>query len=1034
MTYVPLWCKSNYSFLEGASHPEELVGICSEMKLPGMAITDRDGVYGVVRAHMEAKSRGVPLIIGAEMTVQNGGTLVLLAQDRSGYAHLCRLITRGRLRNEKGVCSVSWQEICSHSHGLIGIYASRFGDTGDKVIGPVRDAFDNRLYAFIARHREHRDRAAETAVRLKAARFDIPLVAAVEVLFHTKSRSVLQDVLTCIREGTTVDKAGTLLRQNDEHDIKSGEEFRILFSDTPDEVRRTREVADRCSFSLDQIVYRYPSEDLPEGYSTFQWLEELTINGAKKRYGGQVPSEVAAQLEKELLLVGDLDYCGYFLTMWEIIEYCRENDILCQGRGSAANSAICYCLGITAVDPVRMDLLFERFISRERAEPPDIDLDIEHNRREEVIQHMYEKYGRDRAAMVANIVRYRGRSAVREVGKALGIPATALDRLARLVSYWSSEVRESILEAGLDRDVHRMTLMADIAEEIIDFPRHLSIHPGGFILGSEPVSSLVPVENATMPGRTVIQWDKTDVEDMGLFKVDLLGLGALTQLHYAFDLLKEHLDRDITMAAIPHDDPKLFSMLSKSDTVGVFQLESRAQMSMLPRLKPRNYYDIVIEISIVRPGPISGGMVHPYLRRRAGEEEVTYPHSCLETVLKKTLGIPLFQEQVMKLAVLAADYTPGEADQLRRDMAAWRKAGRMEKHREKLISRMIGKGIAPEFAEQVYKQIQGFGEYGFPESHAASFALIAYSTAWLKCYYPAVFSCALLNAWPMGFYSPATLVEDAKRHGITFLPVDVMRSAWECTLVPGPEKDSERVFAVRMGLRFVKGLGEEDYRRIVRGRSLGPAGLSDFVRVTKLSENSLTSLAQCGALACFGGNRRSSLWDVMGVRRRMQKDCNDGVSGSERLRDEEMSQEFAYLKDFEAVSWDHETSGHSTLGHPLEPFRDEIRALGLPDARELAGGKDGTVVSYAGLVICRQRPGTANGVMFMTLEDETGFVNLVVWERVFQSFRKLLLMSSFLGITGRLQSRDGVVNVVVDRCWNPPRLSSAASVKSRDFR
>jgi error-prone DNA polymerase len=773
-------------------------------------------------------------------------------------------------------------------------------------------------------------------------------------------------------------------------------------------------------------------------------------------------SKVRRQLDKELTLIEELDYCGYFLTMHQIVRFCRDRGILCQGRGSAANSAVCYCLGVTAVDPVRMELLFERFISRERNEPPDIDLDIEHRRREEVIQYVYDTYGRERAAMVANFIRYRLRSAVRDVGKALGLPATTLDRVAKLLPHYGRELPPALEQTGLDLSNPMHRRLAELSEQILDFPRHLSIHPGGFLLGSDPVTTFVPVENATMPERTVIQWDKRDVEDMNLFKVDLLGLGALTQLDYCFRLLKEHRGIDLSMDRVPANDPEVFDMIGRADTVGVFQIESRAQMAMLPRLKPRNYYDLVVEISIVRPGPIVGGMVHPYLKRRKGEEPVEYPHPSLIPVLKKTLGVPLFQEQVMRLAMVAADYSPGEADQLRRDMAAWRISGRIERHRDKLIRRMIAKGIAREFAERVYQQILGFGEYGFPESHAASFALIAYCTAWMKCHYPAEFTCALLNAWPMGFYAPSTIVEDARRRGVEVRPVDVLASDWQCTLEAlgseacgtGPEQtevheapdasESPARFAVRMGLRFVKGLGEEDWQRIRDARSYSDGmTVQDFAVRTGIDEGALAALSQCGALGVLAGNRRQALWEVSGaVRWRRAGERVVSSPPAERqnqrlyeplLEGREIMPGFSVLNQLESIGWDYLSTGHSVQGHPLEPFREELIRQGLPDARDLAEKQDGDRVSYAGMVICRQRPMTAGGVVFMTLEDESGFVNLVVWSSVFEKYRKTILSSSLLGVSGSLQSKDGVVHLIVESCWKPKLSGLPASTDSRDF-
>ncbi|HMF51937.1 MAG TPA: error-prone DNA polymerase, partial [Candidatus Saccharimonadales bacterium] len=792
----------------------------------------------------------------------------------------------------------------------------------------------------------------------------------------------------------------------------------------PAAVQRTVEVSERCNFTLDEIRYRYPSEQLPDGTTSVEWLRRQVFNGARWRYGETIPTNVVEQLEKELAIIEALDYPGYFLTMWEIVEFCSAHGILCQGRGSAANSVVCYCLGVTAIDPVHMELLFERFISKERAEPPDIDLDIEHERREEVIQHVYQKYGRDRAAMVANVVRYRSRSALRDVGKALGLSETALDRVAKFLSSYESVRPEAMAQMGIDPTGGLHERLLQFANEILDFPRHLSIHPGGFLLGHEPVHDMVPIENATMPERTVIQWDKEDVEDLGLFKVDLLGLGGLTQLDLCFRLLREHRGIALSMATIPADDAATYEMICKSDTVGVFQIESRAQMAMLPRLRPKNFYDLVIEISIVRPGPITGGMVHPYLRRRQGKETIEYPHPTLAPVLKKTLGVPLFQEQVMRLAMIAADYTPGEADQLRRDMAAWHRSGRMERHRERLITRMQAKGIAAEFAERVFEQIRGFGEYGFPESHAASFALIAYATAWLKCHYPAEFACSLLNAQPMGFYLPATIVEDTKRHSVVVRSIDIQTSEWDCTLEPCGE--SMGSFAVRMGLRYVKGLGENEWQRIQRARQSGNfASLDDFVRRTGLDEGSLSALAEAGAFDSLGIDRRRALWDA----RRLARMQKESLSLSARER----NPGFAPLSNFEEVSWDYQRTSHSARRHPLAPMRASLLQQNLPDARTVATMKNGAKIRYAGLVICRQRPGTAGGVVFMTLEDETGFVNVVIWESVFQRYAVLAKTVNFLGISGTIQAEDGVVHLVADSLWEPRVQLTPASAGSRDF-
>jgi error-prone DNA polymerase len=919
--------------------------------------------------------------------------------------------------------------MCRHAAGMIALWGGEHGlivggATPDEVAGTLRDAFGDRLYGLLTRHRREEEVGQEARMRECAKRYGFPLVAANEVLYHTPARRPLQDILTAIRHGVPVASCGRKLKPNAEHDLKAPYAFARLFADDPAAFERTLEIAERCNFSLKAIRYRYPSEHLPDGTTSAERLRRQTFNGAQWRYGNEIPNNVVGQLEKELEIIEALDYPGYFLTMWEIVEFCRANGILCQGRGSAANSAVCYCLGVTAVDPVRMGLLFERFISKERAEPPDIDLDIQHDRREEVIQHVFEKYGRDHAAMVANVVRYRSRSALREVGKALGLSETALDRAAKFLSSYENVQPEMLEQQGIDPSQGLHGHLLELTNEILDFPRHLSIHPGGFLLGHEPVHGLVPIENATMPERTVIQWDKEDLEELGLFKVDLLGLGGLTQLDLCFKLLREHRGVELSMAAIPPEDEATFDMICRSDTVGVFQIESRAQMAMLPRLRPRNFYDLVIEISIVRPGPITGGMVHPYLRRRQDKEPVEYPHPSLKPVLEKTLGVPLFQEQVMRLAVVAADYTPGEADQLRRDMAAWHRTGRMERHRERLITRMQAKGIAPEFAERVFEQIRGFGEYGFPESHAASFALIAYATAWLKCHYPTEFTCSLLNAQPMGFYAPATIVEDAKRHQVVVNPIDVQSSSWQCTLEPCAQSAGD--FAVRMGLRYVKGLGEGDWERLdLARRAASFTSLEDFVRRSGLDEAALSGLAEAGAFDSLGVDRRAALWDV----RRLAQVRNQSL----QLPAREAKPAFDPLSAFEEVGWDYRRTSHSVRRHPLEPFRNMLAAHRLPDARTIAAGENGARVRYAGLVICRQRPGTAGGVVFMTLEDETGFVNVVVWESVFQRYAVLAKTLSFLGITGTLQVEDNVVHLIAEELWEPRVKLKPAAATSRDF-
>ncbi len=1030
-SFVPLWCKSHYSFLEGASSPEDLVDAATELGLAALALTDRNGVYGAVRGFDRARERHFPLIYGTELRVATPGktdaaTLVLLVRNREGWAGLCSLLSQGHAGQLKGNFDVTWKQVAEHSAHLCALWKPEaLGGDHSASLGLLAEAFGSHLSAMVARHRWTTDRPFETDTLRWATRFGLAPVAAPEVLYHHRDRQELQDVLTCIRLGLKLSEAGTALKPNAEFRLQSATEVAALFADNPGWVERSAEVAASCRFSMDEISYLYPEEGVPEGYTTSQWLRKLTYDGARQRYGAEVPADVKAQVDKELDLIAELQYAGYFLTMWELVQYCRQHGILCQGRGSAANSAVCFCLGITAIDPVRMTLLFERFLSRERAEPPDIDLDIEHHRREEVIQHMYRRYGRHRAAMVANVVRYRSRSALREVGKVLELPEVALDRGSKLLSHHDGGIIGAVRDSGIDANPEVLERLVRLTAQIKGFPRHLSIHPGGFLIGSEALERIVPIENATMAERTIIQWDKTDIETLNLFKVDLLGLGALTQLDYAFRLLKQHHAVELDMATIPAGDTATFDMICRADTVGVFQIESRAQMSMLPRLKPRTYYDIVIEVSLIRPGPITGGMVHPYLRRRTGEEEVTYPHPLLEPVLKKTLGIPLFQEQVMKLAIVAADYNPGEADQLRRDMAAWKQLGRIEAHHTKLVARMTAKGIEPEFAERVFSQIRGFGEYGFPESHAASFSLIAYATAYLKCHYPEVFACALLNAWPMGFYAPATIIGDAQRHLVTILPIDLLASDWDCTLEKVPGRSEK---AVRMGLRYVRGLAKGEAERLLGFRPLPGTPqltLAAWKALARSRSDTWEKLAVAGALESFGLPRRESLWQIL-----------DLTTPPPLALDDASEQAFATLSEPELVIWDYAATGSSARAHPLKGHRVRLQKEHYLAAVEIGLLLEPRMVQCVGLVICRQMPENAKGVLFLTLEDESGMINVIVWKKAWDRYRKIILTSPVLAVSGKVQSEEGVVHVIAQRFWNPEALFAPGdfTTRSHDFR
>ncbi|MFP4210052.1 MAG: error-prone DNA polymerase [Alkalispirochaeta sp.] len=1092
--WVPLWVESNYTFLTGASHPEELVRTALNLGLPGLAITDRDSLAGVVQArdawrdyageHVQepggdhdhqkhAGERPFSLIVGAKITVDTASSVLLLAIDRKGYGNLGELISLGQMRSPKGECSVTPGEIRDAAPGLILIITEETREPEK-----LRSAFSGRTWVGISRHFRPEEEVIERRLLSYARRHTLPPVALPRVLYHDTSRRHLHDVLRCIDRGVRLDEAGDLLLPNGSYGLLPSRTIVRRYADHPEWIAETERIAGMITFTLDQLEYRYPEASGSAELGESELLRRRVRAGAARRYPEGVPPAVSRQLESELNLIEELQYGGYFLTMAEIVEYCRSEGILCQGRGSAANSAVCFCLGITAVDPVQAQLLFERFISRERAEPPDIDLDIEHRRREEVIQYVYSRYGRNYAAMVANTVRFRKRSAVREAGKVFGFSEVNLDQLAKQLGHHGYAVDEALGVAGFDTADPLVGRFLEVVDAIIDTPRHLSIHPGGFLLGRDPIARIVPIENATMEDRTVIQWDKYAVESMNLFKLDLLGLGALTHLDYAFRLMADHLGISMEMAMIPRDCPRTFAMLRRAETVGVFQLESRAQMAMLPRMLPREFYDLVIEISIVRPGPITGGMVHPYLRRRHGDEEIIYPHRDLQPVLERTLGVPLFQEQVMKLAIVAADYTPGEADRLRRDMAAWRSRGRIEHHHERIVERMVAKGIERPFAEQVFEQIRGFGEYGFPESHAASFALIAYSTAWVRAHYPVIFFCSLLNAWPMGFYSPSTIVHDAQRVGVEVRPVDFFRSDWECTLevrdpgegFPGGRRERtgrpsgggtpegrvsrDAGFAIRLGFRFIKGLGREDHRRIEtvrrrwssRGRPIQTGELPGIFRDLGIDRDRAIRIVEAGVFDAQGIPRRDAVWVAMERRSSLGRTVDAPRSGgggrlagtarsiapvlvNERPREPT----FRHLDAFERIAWDYRAGGHSTAAHPLEPYREWLSERGYPTATNVRDAEHDDRISYIGMVICRQRPSTASGTVFMTLEDETGFVNLIIWKKRYEEMRPVLLTASFLGVRGAIQNSDGVVHLIVESVWHPELPRRPVTPGSRDF-
>ncbi|GMV43791.1 MAG: error-prone DNA polymerase [Myxococcales bacterium] len=1036
--YAELRCRSNYSFLRGASHPDELVERAAALGYTALALTDQDGVHGVVKAHEAAKRVGLHLVHGSHVTVGTqsdpaGATapLVLLVQDRGGWRNLCRLMTRGRRSSAKGSSVVSAADVAAHAAGLLALYV---GEPDEGAASVWRDVFGERLSLAVSRHLSSEDAGRNAAMERVGRSLGVPIIAVGDVHTHDRGRQELQDVLTCIRHGTTLEDAGRLLFPNGERTLRPREALGALFRDHPEWLARSLDLAQACTFSLEELRYKFPEEHLPAGHTPMSWLRHLVGVGARARYGGEVPGDVTRTLEHELSLIDQLDFAGYFLTVWDIVRFARSRGILCQGRGSAANSAVCYVLGITPIDPVRMDLLFERFISVERGEPPDIDVDFEHERREEVIQYVYGKYGRTHAGMVCEVITYRGRSAVREVGKALGLSLDQVDRAAKALGFhWGLDDLDPMLrEAGLDPTDKTVRLLCRLAQEIQGFPRHLSIHVGGFVVTHEPLEDLVPIENAAMADRTIIQWDKDDIDVVGLFKVDLLALGMLTCVQRCFDLVREHEGVELAVDTLPPEDPAVYDAICEADTVGVFQVESRAQMSMLPRLQPRSFYDLVVEVAIIRPGPIQGDMVHPYLRRRQGQERIDFPHPDVRRILGRTFGVPLFQEQVMRLAVVAGGFTPGEADQLRRAMAAWRRKGKMHELSERLVRGLVANGFTEEYAQQIFRQIEGFGEYGFPESHAASFAVIVYTSTWLRRHHPEAFLAAIINSQPMGFYAPNTLIGDARRRGTRVLPPDVQRSGWDCTLErvgrdgEGPW-DGAPPLAVRLGLRVVKGLARGDAERLVAARQGSVfRGLGDLVRRARLRRDQLVRLAAAGALLSLGLGRREAIWRIQGL---PDVDEGDLLAWMELPEPEA---ELPPMTPEEELLADYRATGLSVDLHPIALIRDTLRQRGIPTAEELGQMGEGRRLTVAGMVITRQRPGTASGVIFVTLEDETGHCQVVVWPKVYERYRREVRDHLLMEVDGRLQRDGRVLHVIAERV-RPLALAPPDGIRSRDF-
>ena len=1066
-SYVELGASSAFSFLEGASLPEDLASRGAELDYPTLALCDQGGVYGLPRFHRAMATRGLRAIVGARLAVTGIGEVRLLCESRRGYQNLCLLLSRGHMGRPKGECEVSADDLEKHAHALTCLCGPRLHD-GNRLKAAItlkRIFSNNHLALEVCRHLDRAETQHSEALLDLATATGIPAVATNDVRYARRTGKLLHDILTCAREHTSVDKAGRKLLPNAEWHLKPIKEMTALFADRPDTLTQSVAIAERCAFTLEDLGYHFPDFPVPPGATTDSMLWELTFKGARERYR-PLSAKARAQLEKELRLIAKLRLAGYFLIVWDISRFAREQNILAQGRGSAANSAVCYSLGITAVDPVGMDLLFERFLSEERGEWPDIDIDLPSgDERERVIQYVYEKYGPHGTAMTANVITFRDKSAIREVGKALGFATVQVDRVAKLCGRWSAIedtefFRDRMKAAGLDPEARRVRAWVGLCGQLLHLPRHLGQHSGGMVIAAGRLDQVVPIEPASMPGRSVIQWDKDDCAAMKIIKVDLLGLGMLAALEEAVPLIAASEGITIDYAHLPQDDPGVFDMLCNADTVGVFQVESRAQMATLPRLQPRCFYDLVIEIALIRPGPISGQMVHPYLRRRRGREPVVYPHPALEPILKRTLGVPIFQEQLMRMAMAVAGFSGGEAEELRRAMGFKRANERMQDIEGRLRAGMSAQGLSPEVQDQITQSIVSFAAYGFPESHSASFALIAYASAYLKLYHPAAFLAALLNAWPMGFYHPATLVKDAQRHGVRVLPIDITRSVWRSTL-PDPH-------TVRLGLRFVNGLQKAAAQRIEIQRQAKPfSSLADFERRCRLSNRDLATLAELGAFAELGRTRRQSLWQVLRLRERTEgllghaetaadaasppPHASAGARDARREGDAILSicgarsnaadaatppHGLREMSHIERILADYQNSGMTVGAHPMQFIRQSLSHDGVLSAMGLRQMPDGSRARVAGLVTVSQRPRTAKGFLFITLEDETGFANIIVTQERFEQNRKLILSAAGLLVEGVVQNREEVTHLKADRLQPihmAPEAQALAEIHPQSF-
>ncbi|TCC97192.1 error-prone DNA polymerase [Pedobacter hiemivivus] len=1034
MEYSELQITSNFSFLRGASHAHELVGQAAILGYQKIAVTDRNTLAGIVRAHAASKEKGLGFIPACRLDLLDGPSLLAYPTDKEAYCRLSALLTKGNLRAEKGECHISRADVYEHGKGMLFTIVTpnqldrrfKFEDDFVNALAQYREALTGQLYLSASMSYSGYDEKLMFRIQELSDRFGIPMVATGDVHYHDPSRRELQDVLTCVREKCTIQEAGFRLHMNAERYMKPVGEMHRLFRKYPQALHNTLEISEACGFSLDELRYVYPAEINQTERTPQEELEFLCWKGAHDFYGETVPEKVVKMIAYEMEFVKKMDYANYFLFVEDIVREARSRGILCQGRGSAANSAVCFCLGITSVNPMKFELLFERFISSDRNEPPDIDVDFEHERREEIIQYIYNKYGRDRAAIVATVTQLHQKGAIRDVGKAMGLSVDTINRLSNSIWEFTDEWFEGkrITELGLNpRDPHlKQTL--ELTAQMMGFPRQLGQHTGGFVVTNGKLTDLCPILNARMEDRTNIEWNKDDIDALGFLKVDVLALGMLTCIRKGFDLCKQHYGLNLTLANVPQDDPAVYDMICLADTLGVFQIESRAQMSMLPRLKPREFYDLVIEVAIVRPGPIQGDMVHPYLRRRNGEEPIVYPSPELEEILGRTLGVPLFQEQAMKIAIVAAGFTPAEADGLRRSMATFKSKGLVNQYEKKLIDGMMEKGYTEEFAKRIFKQLEGFGSYGFPESHAASFALLVYVSCWLKHYYPDVFAAGLLNSMPMGFYQPAQIVIDAQKHGVEVRPADINFSTWDNLL----EEKSGRYYAVRLGFREIKGLRQEEMDVLVDHRAEGYKTITSL-RDAGISIGTLERLADADAFRSIGLDRRKALWEVSALQD-MPVEIFKGQPSESIL---EAQVELPLMTQAEHVVQDYATVGLSLKAHPVSFVRPQLEMLRILSTHTINNDStNGQLVKVAGLVLVRQRPGTAGGVCFITIEDETGYSNLVVFEKLFETYRKEILHSRLLMVEGRLQREGLVVHVIVSKCVDLTKMLGKLVQREQD--